>query len=79
VKSVSLIIFKEKLTLKLTNPAFLSFFAIKENLERIEIPQRYKLVEETWLPDTGLVTATFKLKRNAIEKFYKSDLDALNH
>ncbi|XP_057672169.1 long-chain-fatty-acid--CoA ligase 4-like isoform X2 [Diorhabda carinulata] len=39
-------------------------------LEKFEIPERITLVKEVWTPDSGLVTATLKLKRKAIEQYY---------
>jgi long-chain acyl-CoA synthetase len=44
-------------------------------LERFEIPGKVKFVEEIWLPDTGLVTDSLKLKRKAIENFYAKQID----
>ena len=46
-------------------------------MERFEIPAKVKFVEEIWLPDTGLVTDSLKLKRKAIEKFYATQIDEL--
>ena len=42
-----------------------------KGLTRFEIPTRLLFIPETWLPDTGLVTDSLKLKRKAIEKFYQ--------
>ena len=44
------------------------------NLSRVELPTKIKLCGEEWLPDNGLVTASFKLKRKAIEQFYRRDI-----
>ncbi|XP_018564650.1 long-chain-fatty-acid--CoA ligase 4 isoform X2 [Anoplophora glabripennis] len=46
----------------------------KSKLEKFEIPAAVKLVTDVWSPDTGLVTAAFKLKRKDIEEHYKSDI-----
>jgi long-chain acyl-CoA synthetase len=35
------------------------------------------LVQEVWLPETGLVTDTFKLKRKPIETFYKQQIEEM--
>ena len=35
------------------------------------------LVQEVWLPETGLVTDTFKLKRKPIEAFYKQQIEEM--
>ena len=34
-------------------------------------------VEEVWLPETNLVTVTFKLKRKSIEKFYEKQIEEM--
>ena len=36
-----------------------------------------KFVQEAWLPDTGLVTDSFKLKRKAIDSFYAKEIQEL--
>ena len=36
-----------------------------------------KFVEEVWLPDTGLVTDSFKLKRKAIDVYYSKQIDQM--
>jgi len=50
---------------------------IKAKLHRTEIPTKIKLVEEEWLPDSGLVTAAFKLRRKNIQDYYKKDINRL--
>ncbi|CAL4114695.1 unnamed protein product, partial [Meganyctiphanes norvegica] len=47
----------------------------KAKLQKFEIPGAVHLGPEQWLPDTGLVTALFKLKRKAIQIHYQ---DAIN-
>jgi long-chain acyl-CoA synthetase len=54
---------------------FIIFYT--DGLERFETPSRIKLVEEVWLPDTGLVTDSFKLKRKSIELHYAKKLENL--
>ncbi|XP_076331035.1 fatty acid CoA ligase Acsl3-like isoform X1 [Tachypleus tridentatus] len=51
--------------------------AKKALLQRVEIPTKIKLVTEEWTPDSGLVTAAFKLRRKVIQNFYKSDIEAM--
>lgn len=48
--------------------------ATKSNLHRSEIPDKIKLCTEIWTPDTGLVTAAFKIRRKQIVDFYADDI-----
>lgn len=43
-------------------------------LERFEIPTKVKLLPEPWTPESGLVTAAMKIKREAIRKAFTNDL-----
>ena len=65
----------EKLLAKLVQE--LIDFSLHHRAERFEIPTRVKFVKEMWLPDTGLVTDSLKLKRKEIEKFYAKDIEIL--
>ncbi|OQR77280.1 long chain fatty acid CoA ligase-like [Tropilaelaps mercedesae] len=47
----------------------------KANLSKIEIPTKIKLCTEEWVPDSGLVTAAFKIRRKQIQQFYQGDID----
>ncbi|KAK3888793.1 hypothetical protein Pcinc_007177 [Petrolisthes cinctipes] len=47
----------------------------KAKLQRFELPGAVYLTSELWTPDTGLVTAAFKLKRKCIQVKYQ---DAIN-
>ncbi|CAF0879313.1 unnamed protein product [Brachionus calyciflorus] len=49
----------------------------KHGLASFEIPLKSRVVKEIWLPDTGLVTDSLKLKRKEIEKFYQIDIKNL--
>lgn len=49
----------------------------KHRLEKFEIPGAVTLVKELWSPDSGLVTAAFKLKRKPIQDFYQRDIDRM--
>ena len=51
--------------------------AKKGKLERFEIPTKVKLLPEPWTPESGLVTAAMKLKREPIRKAFADDLKAL--
>lgn len=44
-------------------------------LEKFEIPTKIKLIAEPWTPESGLVTAALKLKRESIKAKYKEDLE----
>ncbi|TVU26656.1 hypothetical protein EJB05_29210, partial [Eragrostis curvula] len=46
-------------------------------LEKFEIPAKIKLIPEPWTPESGLVTAALKLKREVIKKEYEKDLAQL--
>jgi long-chain acyl-CoA synthetase len=51
--------------------------AKKGKLERFEIPTKVKLLSDPWTPESGLVTAAMKLKREAVRKAFANDLKAL--
>ncbi|KAK6132306.1 hypothetical protein DH2020_033930 [Rehmannia glutinosa] len=46
-------------------------------LEKFEIPTKIKLLSEPWTPESGLVTAALKLKREVIRKTFSDDLAKL--
>ncbi|CAD5190599.1 unnamed protein product [Musa acuminata subsp. malaccensis] len=46
-------------------------------LDKFEIPAKIKLIPEPWTPESGLVTAALKIKREAIKKAYADDLAKL--
>ncbi|KAK3119502.1 hypothetical protein QOZ80_9AG0671480 [Eleusine coracana subsp. coracana] len=46
-------------------------------LEKFEIPAKIKLIPEPWTPESGLVTAALKLKREVIKKAYGTELAQL--
>ncbi|KAG8378268.1 hypothetical protein BUALT_Bualt08G0119900 [Buddleja alternifolia] len=43
-------------------------------LEKFETPAKIKLLSEAWTPESGLVTAALKLKREVIRKNFTDDL-----
>ncbi|KAF0888463.1 hypothetical protein E2562_014270 [Oryza meyeriana var. granulata] len=55
----------------------LSKAAKQARLEKFEIPAKIKLIPEPWTPESGLVTAALKLKREVIKKTYEEDLAQL--
>lgn len=52
-------------------------YAKSAGLQRVEIPTKYKLCHEEWLPDAGLVTAAMKIRRKNIQIFYQKDINNL--
>ncbi|XP_023327811.1 long-chain-fatty-acid--CoA ligase 4 [Eurytemora carolleeae] len=55
----------------------LSLHGKKTNLERFEIPTRITLEPEPWTPESGLVTAAFKLKRKVIQTMFQPSIDLM--
>lgn len=51
--------------------------ARKANLQKVEIPLKVKLCSEDWQPDTGLVTAAYKIRRKNIQQFYQQYIDEM--
>ncbi|KAG8198271.1 hypothetical protein JTE90_021526 [Oedothorax gibbosus] len=49
----------------------------KCKLMRTEIPTKIKLCAKEWQPETGLVTAAFKIRRKCIEQFYQSSIEEM--
>lgn len=52
-------------------------YAKSAGLQKTEIPTKYKLCHEEWLPDLGLVTAAMKIRRKNILVFYQKDINNL--
>lgn len=51
--------------------------AKKSRLEKFEIPAKVKLLSDPWTPETGLVTAALKIKREVIRKTFQEELSKL--
>ncbi|XP_057442694.1 long chain acyl-CoA synthetase 9, chloroplastic-like [Lotus japonicus] len=51
--------------------------AKKARLEKFEIPAKIKLLSDPWSPESGLVTAALKIKRETIKKAFKEELSKL--
>ncbi|XP_022773256.1 long chain acyl-CoA synthetase 9, chloroplastic-like isoform X3 [Durio zibethinus] len=51
--------------------------AKKSRFEKFEIPAKIKLLSTPWTPESGLVTAALKIKREAIRKAFSDDLAEL--
>ncbi|ERN08613.1 hypothetical protein AMTRI_Chr11g98750 [Amborella trichopoda] len=47
------------------------------HLQKFEVPAKIKLLPDPWTPESGLVTAALKLKREAIKKAFAEDLSSL--
>jgi len=55
----------------------LSAHGKNNGLEKFEIPTEIQLCPDIWMPDSGLVTAAFKLKRKAIQDAFQSSIDMM--
>uniref|UniRef100_A0ACD5XZ66 Uncharacterized protein n=1 Tax=Avena sativa TaxID=4498 RepID=A0ACD5XZ66_AVESA len=55
----------------------LATVAKQARLEKFETPAKVKLIPDPWTPESGLVTAALKLKREVIRKKYENDLAEL--
>lgn len=55
----------------------LSKVAKAARLDKFELPAKIKLIPESWTPDSGLVTAALKLKREPLKARYKNELEKL--
>lgn len=55
----------------------LSQFSSRSGLVRHETPQKITIVPDSWTPDSGLVTAAFKLRRKQIRDFYQKDIQRM--
>lgn len=43
-------------------------------LDKFETPAKIKLLPEQWTPESGLVTAALKIKREQVKAKYKNEL-----
>lgn len=55
----------------------LSKVAKAAKLDKFEIPAKIKLIPDPWTPESGLVTAALKLKREQLKFKFKDDLQKL--
>ncbi|KAK3184564.1 hypothetical protein Dsin_031850 [Dipteronia sinensis] len=46
-------------------------------LDKFEIPAKIKLLPEPWTPESGLVTAALKIKRDQLKAKFKDDLQKM--
>jgi len=52
-------------------------YGVSMGLEKVECPQKVFLTLDEWTPDTGLVTAAFKIRRRFIILRYENEVNAL--
>ncbi|KAH7971733.1 hypothetical protein HPB52_002390 [Rhipicephalus sanguineus] len=52
-------------------------FARASGLQKTEVPLKIKLCPEEWMPDSGLVTPTLKLRRKPLQMHYQRDIDEM--
>jgi len=52
-------------------------YGVKLGLEKVECPKKVFLTLDEWTPDTGLVTAAFKIRRRFIIDRYQKQVNAL--
>ncbi|XP_078312564.1 long-chain-fatty-acid--CoA ligase 4-like [Crassostrea virginica] len=50
---------------------------IKGDLERFSLPKKLKICPEPWMPESGLVTDSFKVKRKDFVEHYKKDIEEM--
>jgi acyl-CoA synthetase (AMP-forming)/AMP-acid ligase II len=55
----------------------LTKYGLSSGLEKVEIPQKVALTLEEWTPETGLVTAAFKIRRRFIVEKYQEEINAI--
>ena len=53
-------------------------YGVKNGLEKFELPTKILLItNDEWTPETGLVTAAFKIRRLQVVARYKQEIDLL--
>ena len=55
----------------------LNSHGLRNRLQKFELPQALTLVQEQWTPESGLITASFKMRRKKIQIFYQRDIDRM--
>ena len=51
--------------------------AIERGLGKYEIPAKFTLIPEPWTPESGIITAAFKLKRKVIQNLYQDEINQM--
>ena len=67
----------DNINVKLHTLKELSSHGMQRGLEKFEIPNNIALVKEEWTPESGLITASFKVKRKEIQKYYQEVIDRM--
>ena len=49
----------------------------RNRLQKFELPQALTIVPDQWTPESGLITASFKMKRKKIQNFYQRHIDRM--
>ncbi|KAK8541652.1 hypothetical protein V6N13_137754 [Hibiscus sabdariffa] len=57
----------------------LSKVAKDAKLDKFEVPAKIKLVADAWTPESGVVTAALKIKREQIKARFKDELQRMYH
>ena len=55
----------------------LADFCLEAGLNKMEIPQKVRLCYEEWSVKTGFLTASMKINRRNIQKFYSADIEMM--
>ena len=54
--------------------ATLHTYGVKNGMEKFELPKKICMVTDEWTPESGLVTAAFKIRRIFIVKKYENEI-----
>lgn len=65
---------KHLYTCWLGNIKFYFYICTPGELERFCLPRKVKICPEPWMPESGLVTDSFKVKRKNFEEHFKDDI-----
>ena len=52
-------------------------FGLMNGLEKFEIPKKVSIVLDEWTIESGLITASSKLKRKEVEKYYSDIINQM--
>jgi len=52
-------------------------YSSKNNLTSLEKPKEFFLVHKVFTPEDGILTSTFKLKRNVAKEFFKAQISEM--